>query len=69
MHAVLITGCERLEAREVPEPTVRPGAAVAAIERCGICGTDVAAWRSGDPYPPSSAVTNGSAVSRRWGAA
>ncbi|MBK7948204.1 MAG: alcohol dehydrogenase catalytic domain-containing protein [Deltaproteobacteria bacterium] len=52
MEAVLITGRERLEVREVPEPEARPGAAIVAIERCGICGTDVAAYRSGDPYPP-----------------
>ena len=52
MHAALITGRERLEVREFPEPRARPGAAVIQIERCGICGTDVAAYRSGDPYPP-----------------
>ena len=52
MQAHLITGRERIEAREVPEPEARAGAAVVAIERCGICGTDVAAWRSGNPYPP-----------------
>ena len=52
MRAALITARETIEIRELPEPDARPGAAVAAIERCGICGTDVAAWRSGDPYPP-----------------
>ena len=52
MQARLITGRERIETREVAEPEARPGAAVVAIERCGICGTDVAAYRSGDPYPP-----------------
>jgi len=52
MQATLITGRETLETRDFPEPEARPGAAVVAIERCGICGTDVAAWRSGDPYPP-----------------
>jgi (R,R)-butanediol dehydrogenase/meso-butanediol dehydrogenase/diacetyl reductase len=52
MHAVLITGRECLEVREFPEPQARPGAAVIQIERCGICGTDVAAYRSGEPYPP-----------------
>lgn len=52
MQATLISGRERLEVRDFPGPEPRPGAAVVAIERCGICGTDVAAWRSGDPYPP-----------------
>ncbi|MFO0687974.1 MAG: hypothetical protein U0900_04660 [Myxococcota bacterium] len=31
MHAVLITGRERLEAREVPEPEARPGGAFMLI--------------------------------------
>ena len=35
MRAALITGRERLEVREFPEPQARPGAAVIPIERCG----------------------------------
>ena len=52
MQAALITARETIEIRDFPEPEAGPGAAVVAIERCGICGTDVSAWRSGDPYPP-----------------
>ena len=35
MRAALITGRERLEVREFPEPQARPGPAVIQIERCG----------------------------------
>ncbi|HPG27185.1 MAG TPA: zinc-binding dehydrogenase [Myxococcota bacterium] len=52
MQAALITARETIERRDFPEPVPVPGAAVVQIERCGICGTDVAAWRSGDPYAP-----------------
>lgn len=52
MRAGLIKGKYRLDFVEVPEPQVGPGVAVVDIERCGICGTDVAAFRDGHPYPP-----------------
>ena len=52
MHAALITGRAELELREFPEPEPVEGAAVLRVDRCGICGTDVAAYRSGDPYAP-----------------
>ena len=48
----MITGPERIELIEMPEPEPHDGHAVVAIERCGICGTDVAAYRSGKPYTP-----------------
>ena len=52
MKAGLITGQRRLELVDVPEPEVAPGHAVVEIERCGVCGSDVAAYRSGLPYTP-----------------
>lgn len=52
MQAGLILGEHRLEFLEFPEPQAGPGVAVVSIERCGICGTDVAAFRHGHPYPP-----------------
>ena len=52
MQATIITGKERLEVIEVPEPEPRPGAAVVDIGLCGICGSDVSAYKSGMPYPP-----------------
>lgn len=52
MQVGLIVGKYRLDFLEFPEPRVGPGLAVVDIERCGICGTDVAAFRDGHPYPP-----------------
>ena len=53
MQAALITGKERLELVEFPEPDPFPGGVVVDIELCGICGTDIHAYQSGDPYNPA----------------
>lgn len=52
MQAALIVGKERIEFLEFEEPEVKNGAAVVRIDRCGICGTDLAAYRSGEYYTP-----------------
>ena len=52
MEAALITGKEQIEFRTFAEPEPQAGAAVVRVDRCGICGTDVAAYRSGSPYAP-----------------
>ena len=52
MRAALITGQRSIELREFPEPLPVEGAAVVRVERCGICGTDVSAYRQGNPYAP-----------------
>ncbi|HEY5646820.1 MAG TPA: zinc-binding dehydrogenase [Pseudomonadales bacterium] len=49
----LVAGRERLELREFPEPTPAPGKAVVQIAYCGICGTDVHAYQSGQAYNPA----------------
>ncbi len=53
MLAGLVTGRERLELREFPDPVPAPGKAVVQIAYCGICGTDVHAYQSGQPYNPA----------------
>ena len=53
MEAALITGKETVEIREFPEPEPGDGEAVVEILLCGICGTDLEAWVTGDPYSPS----------------
>lgn len=53
MLAGLVTGRERIELREFPEPAPAPGKAVVQIAYCGICGTDVHAYQSGQPYNPA----------------
>lgn len=38
---------ERLEVAEVDEPVVGPGQAIVDVACCGICGSDLHAWRGG----------------------
>ncbi len=51
MHAALITGKQSVELREFPDPTPALSGVVVDVALCGICGTDIHAWQSGDPYP------------------
>lgn len=53
MLAGLVTGRERIEFVEVPDPVPPEGGIVVDISLCGICGTDVHAFRSGEPYEPA----------------
>lgn len=53
MHAALITGKERLDLVEFPDPTPAAAGVVVDIAFCGICGTDVHAYQSGGPYHPA----------------
>ena len=49
----LVTGLRQIEIREFPEPTPAPETAVVQIAYCGICGTDLHAYASGEPYNPA----------------
>ena len=49
----LVTGRQHVELREFPEPVPASGKAVVEIAYCGICGTDVHAYQSGQPYNPA----------------
>jgi len=40
MRALVLTGAERLEVRDMPDP-VPAGRALVAVERAGLCGTDL----------------------------
>ena len=53
MLAALITGASTVELLEFPEPTPAPAGVVVDIAYCGICGTDVHAYQSGQPYNPA----------------
>lgn len=53
MHAALITAAGTVELREFPEPTPTATGVVVAVRYCGICGTDVHAYQSGNPYNPA----------------
>lgn len=47
MRAVVLTGPETIEIVDMAEPRAVPGTVVVAIDRCGIGGTDLDAWRTG----------------------
>jgi (R,R)-butanediol dehydrogenase/meso-butanediol dehydrogenase/diacetyl reductase len=53
MRVGLVTGLRQVEIREMPEPVPEPGKAVVEIGYCGICGTDIHAYQSGQPYNPA----------------
>lgn len=53
MLAGLVVGKERIELREFPEPQPEPGKAVVQIGYCGICGTDLHPFHTGEPYNPA----------------
>jgi len=53
MQVGLVTGKEKLELKEFPTPTVSAGKVIVDISYCGICGTDLHAWLSGEAYNPA----------------
>jgi (R,R)-butanediol dehydrogenase/meso-butanediol dehydrogenase/diacetyl reductase len=53
MRVGLVTGKREVALRDMPEPEPTPGRAVVEIAYCGICGTDLHAWASGEPYNPA----------------
>lgn len=53
MQVGLVTGRGRVDLQEFPDPEPETGKAVVQIAYCGICGTDVHAYQSGDPYNPA----------------
>jgi len=53
MFAALITGRHQVELVEFPDPTPADRGVVVDIALCGICGTDIHAYQSGQPYNPA----------------
>ncbi|MDR7328490.1 L-idonate 5-dehydrogenase [Corynebacterium guangdongense] len=47
MKAVIISEANNLRVAEVPDPTPGPGEVRVAMEYGGICGSDIAYWKSG----------------------
>ncbi len=52
MRAGIITGKGQFELLELDDPSPHEGQVVVAIDRCGICGSDVHAYQEGWPYSP-----------------
>ncbi len=53
IEAALITGRHELTIRSFADPTPDPAGVVVDIELCGVCGTDIHAYQSGEPYNPA----------------
>jgi (R,R)-butanediol dehydrogenase/meso-butanediol dehydrogenase/diacetyl reductase len=51
--AGLITGKETLEFRTFEAPSPQPGCVTVDISLCGICGTDIASYRTGHLHSPA----------------
>ena len=49
MHALVYTGPNSLEYREVDDPVAGAGEAVVAVEAVGICGSDMHSYHGSDP--------------------
>ncbi|MFP4056611.1 MAG: zinc-binding dehydrogenase [Candidatus Brocadiia bacterium] len=57
MKAIVYGGPGAFELREVAEPQLEPGGLVAAVECCGICGTDYKLYHTENPrFPPGSVL-------------
>ena len=57
MKAGLLTGTRKFMICDVPDPQLIAGGAIVDIKLCGICGSDVSAYKYGDKmgtaYPPA----------------
>ncbi|MCZ7526713.1 MAG: zinc-binding dehydrogenase [Acidimicrobiia bacterium] len=53
MRAALVTGAGRLELVDVGEPRPAPSCVVVEVRYCGVCGSDVAAYRTGHLLNPA----------------
>ena len=53
MQVGLVIGLRQIELIDMPEPEPSPGKAVVEISYCGICGTDIHAYQSGQTYNPA----------------
>jgi L-iditol 2-dehydrogenase len=52
MRALIKTGLNKMDTRleEVPKPTLHDGQVLLKVEACGLCGSDIHAWRSDKGY-------------------
>ncbi len=56
MRALVYTGPDRIELRDLPEPVAGEGEVIVEVAACGICGSDMHAYRGHDERRPSPLV-------------
>lgn len=49
MKCIQIVGPKKLELADISEPTSKDGSVVIKVNACGICGSDIHYWESGEP--------------------
>ena len=54
MRAIVCEEIDRLVLKELPQPKRGEGEALVAIQRIGICGTDLHAYKGNQPFYVSS---------------
>lgn len=66
MRAFVITGARQAEVREVGVPVAGPGEVVVAVERVGLCGTDVEFFTGEMAYLASGEATYPIRIGHEW---
>ena len=56
MKALVYTGPQSLELRDVPDPVPGPGEALVRVDAVGICGSDMHAWLGHDERRPAPLI-------------
>ena len=56
MKAAVFVEKEKIEIQDIPRPEIEPGEVLLKVEYCGICGSDVHAYKSGNLYSPGTVM-------------
>ena len=64
MKALVYTGPETIELRDVPEPVAGDGEVLVAVAACGICGSDMHAYHGHDERRPAPLILGHEAAGR-----
>ena len=56
MKAAVLIEKEKIEIQDIPRPGIQSGEILLKVEYCGICGSDVHAYKSGQLYPSGTVM-------------
>jgi (R,R)-butanediol dehydrogenase/meso-butanediol dehydrogenase/diacetyl reductase len=56
MKAAVFIEKEKIEIQDIPRPEIQSGEVLLKVEFCGICGSDVHAYKSGQLFPPGTVM-------------
>ena len=56
MKAAVFVEKEKIEIQDIPQPKIGPGEILLKVDYCGICGSDVHAYKSGQLYSPGTVM-------------